>query len=224
MKRLKRLSLLLITIIMIIGVYGCMKNRKMSTEDVASKLREKYNDTFSLVSIGNELWNKEYSEIVFSSEKLKADIVAWVYSDGTIVDNYIAVKYKDDVETFIFPLAKEIYNSCIVVNVPIHYGKNYFNNTLAFSDYVSNKQSSISIAIATDKDSVSAKKDIEEFAFKLKENGVVASIRIFYYDKSTFSTVKETNDATTIFSPLSNKRLSATMNEDYSIGSIDWSE
>lgn len=208
------------------GVCGCVKKEKIDSDGIIRQLNAKYNDSFTLVSSGNELWTEEYSELICFSEVLNADVVVWVYSDGLITDNYLAVKYKSEVEFLVLPIAEDIYGQgfCKVVNIPIHYGKSHFNEKMAFSEYVSNKQSSLSIAIATSKDASSAREDVEELVLQLKENGVVASIRVFYYDAGIFKSVMETNDTTTIFSPTSNKRLSATMNADYSIGSVDWSE
>ena len=226
MNTFKRVLLLLIAGIIMMGVCGCVKKEKIDSDDIIRQLNAKYSDSFTVVSSGNELWTEEYSELICFSEDLNTDVVVWVYSNGTIIDNYPAVKYKSDVEALVLPIAEDIYGQgfCKVVNIPIHYGKSHFSENMDFSEYVSSKQSSLSIAIATSKDASSAREDVEELVLKLKENGVVTSIRVFYYDDDTFKTVMETNDATTIFSPTSNKRLSATMNADYSIGSFDWSE
>lgn len=226
MNLLKILTLLILVGIIIFGVCGCMRNDKMDTDTIIQQLNAKYSDSFTLICSGNELWTEEYSELICFSNELKENIVVWVYSNGSVIDNYPAVKYKSDVEALVLPIAEDIYGQgfCKVVNIPIHYGKSHFSENMNFSEYVSSKQSSLSIAIATSKDAASAREDVEELVLKLKENGVVTSIRVFYYDNDTFKTVMETNDATTIFSPTSNKRLSATMNADYSIGSVDWSE
>lgn len=201
-----------------------MKEDKITIDDVTSYLNKQYNDTFSLVSSGNELWNEEYSEIVYTSKKLNAEIVAWVYSNGKIIDNYVAVKYKPSVEKLVAPIAEDVYGDSLVVNIPIHYGKNHFDKDLTFADYASNKQSSINIAVATYKDADNAQKDVENLILKLKDNNIVASIRVFYYTKDEFESIKVTDESTSIFNPLSTKRVSATMNADYSIGSVDWSE
>jgi len=226
MKIVRSITLLLMVGIIMFGVCGCVKKEKMDSDAIIQQLNVKYSDSFTLVSSGSELWTEEYSELICFSEELKADVVVWVYSDGSITDNYPAVKYKANVEELVLPIAEDIYGYglCKVMNIPVHYGKSHFSDNMVFSEYVSNKQSSLSIAIATSKDASSAREDVEELVLKLKENGVVTSIRVFYYDDATFKTVKATNDATTIFSPTSNKRLSATMNADYSIGSVDWSE
>lgn len=225
MNTIRKLALLMVGIILI-GVCGCVKKEKIDSDDIIQQLNEKYNDSFSLVSAGNELWTEEYSELVCLSDNLDTEIVAWVYSDGSIIDNYPAIRFKADVENLILPIAEEIYGHdlCKVVNIPIHYGKSHFSENMDLAEYVSYKQSSISIAIATAKDPTSAREDIGAFASKLKEKGVVTSVRVFYYDAATFKIVKVTNDATTIFSPMSKKRLSATMNADFSLGSVDWSE
>ncbi len=224
MKKFKQLFLLLISLILILGVCGCMKKNNTTVDDVTSYLSEQYNDTFSLVSFGNELWNEEYSEIIYSSKKLNTEVVAWFYSNGKIIDNYMALKYKTDIEQLVSPIVKDIYGEVLVVNIPIHYGKEHFNKELTFADYAANKQSSISIAIATYKDTEDAQEDINALILKLKENRVIANVRVFYYTKFEFETIKTTNEATTIFSPLSSKRLSATMNTDYSIDFVNWSE
>lgn len=219
-KMIKKFFLCLMCSLLVMGICGCTKKFKISKDDINSQLNAKYNDTFSFVSSGNELWNEEYIEMIYSSKNLKTDIVVWVYPDGTFIDNYMAIKYKEEVENIVSSLAVEIYGSCKVVNIPIHYGKNHFNNNLSFNDYISNQQSDISVVIATDKDSSSAEEDIKKIALKFKDNKIITSIKVFYYDQSTFSALTETGVSTNPFSPLSDKRFYASMNEDYTIYNI----
>ncbi len=223
MRKYKTICLLIGLSLSLMGVWGCMKNNeKNSIEEITSHLNEEYNDNFSFVSSGNELWNKEYTEIIYLSEKLNADIAVWVYPDGTILDNYMAVKYKSEVEEFVSPLAEEVYDSCIVVNIPIHYGKEHLNKDLSFSDYISNSKSDISISLATDRSDEFAEDDARKFVKVLSDNGMIAYIRVFYYDSIDFNKVKETEEASRIFSPLSEKCLTVRMDEDYSIDLLEW--
>lgn len=224
MKIIKQLSLLLISIVLVLGVCGCVKKDKIQTDDIILKLENKYNDTFTLLSSGNELWTEDYSELIFISDKLNDEVVVWVYPNGEILDNYIAIKYKEDVQKLVTPLANKVYKNSKVVNIPIHYGKKHFNAEMSLFEYVASKQSSVSVFIATDKDSNSAETDVANLSLLFKENGIIANIKVFYYNENEFLELEETNDPTTVFSPLSNKRLSATMNADYSINSLDWSE
>ena len=177
-----------------------------------------------MLSSGNELWTEDYSELIFISDKLNDEVVVWVYPNGEILDNYIAIKYKEDVQKLVTPLANKVYKNSKVVNIPIHYGKKHFNAEMSLFEYVASKQSSVSVFIATDKDSNSAETDVANLSLLFKENGIIANIKVFYYNENEFLELEETNDPTTVFSPLSNKRLSATMNADYSINSLDWSE
>lgn len=215
------LVFLSLILILLFFISSCIKNNKITTDDVALWMSEKYNDTFTLVSSNNQLWTKDYSEIIYTSEKLKSDIVVWVYSNKNFVDNYMAVKYKDEVENLVQPLAEKIYGECKVVNIPIHYGEDHFNNDLNFNNYISNEQSNISIKIATDKNFNSAKEDIEKLANEFKNNKIIASICIFYYDTNSFKEIEKTNDSSKPFAPLSNKRLSTSMNSNYSLNEIN---
>ncbi len=225
MKNFKQFILLVVCLIMVMGVCGCMNmSKKYTVEEIAKILGEKYDDTFTFVSSGSELWTADYSEMVYVAEKLDTRVIVWVYEDGKMRDNYMALKYKTDVEELIFPIAEEIYGECQVVNIPLHYGREHFTSDMSLEQYVSNASSSIYIVIATNKKTESAREDATVLFEKFKENSINARIRISYYDVSDIKEIAKTGETSTPFAPDSVKNLRAEMNIDYSIAYMNWSE
>jgi hypothetical protein len=105
------------------------------------------------------------------------------------------------------------------VNIPIHYGREHFNNDMDLVTYMADKKSTLSIAVATSKSSKSSEEDIRTFFNALKEANIITNIRIFYYDTVNVSEIHETDPAN-IFEPAPDKMLRVTVNEDYSIESL----
>lgn len=201
-----------------------MGKNSLSIDEIIEYYNTKYDDEFTYVSSDNELWNADYSEIILKSSKLDNRVVIWVYPDGTMLDNYMPIKYREDVEALVQPMIEEIYGKCLVVNVPLRYGRKHFSKDMDLVQYVSDKRSSVSISIATNKSSLDGEQDIEKLISIFKNNNIIANIDVFYYQISDISEVSRTNKDTTIFEPEADKLLSVTVNTDYTIGVINWSE
>lgn len=201
-----------------------MRKNSLSIDEIIEYYNKKYDDVFTYVSSDNELWNADYSEVILKSSKLDNRVVIWVYPDGTMLDNYMPIKYQKDVENLVDPMIEEIYGKCLVVNVPLRYGRKHFSKDMDLVQYVSDKRSSVSIAIATNKSTLEGEEDIEKLLAILKENKIVANVDVFYYQTLDISDVRRTDKDTTIFEPEADKLLSVTVNADYTIGVINWSE
>ena len=87
--------------------------------------------------------------------------------------------------------------------------------------YVSNKNSGLSIAIATNKDSAYAEEDAQAFVQALKENRIAANFRIFYYDMANLSEINET-EPNQIFDTEPKEMLKVLVNADFTIDSMNW--
>lgn len=106
MIRLSALSLLLMSVIMVMGVSGCMSNNKnYSAEEMKTLaleyLEQTYSDTFTARGYTASNWAYPYSCITFSSEKYSGSVVevrAYRDEQGVITwkDNYFHLYMMDE--------------------------------------------------------------------------------------------------------------------------------
>ncbi len=118
---IEKIAIGIISIILMIGVCGCMSNNN-ENKDVVEQggsvkdmmmehMREKYNEEFEFVNIDTEVWTAPYTEMIVKSEKFPNHrIVVQRYSEtGAIVDNYMDFHMKERIEKELTEIVKEIY-------------------------------------------------------------------------------------------------------------------
>ena len=118
----EKIAIGIISIILAIGVCGCMSNNNDSKKDVVQQegsvkdmmmehMREKYNEEFEFVNINTEVWTAPYTEMIVKSEKFPNHrIVVQRYKEtGAIVDNYMDFHMKERIEKELIEIVKEIY-------------------------------------------------------------------------------------------------------------------
>ncbi len=199
------------------------KTEVLTSEQIVRYMNKKYDDDFSLVAANIELWNNDYNDLVFVSKKLNKQVAVRV-SNGEVFDNYMPLVYKKDVEELAIPLVDTVYKKSKVVNIPLHYGKPHFSPDMKFEDYVGDMRSRISFFVATDKNDKTAESDARKLAELFKDNGINATIEIFYYKTDDFEAVEVTDNVTEIFFPLSYDRVTVTVDENNSVMSISRSK
>ncbi len=219
------------SLLIVLGLCGCLeinKSNSLSTDEIIEMYNDKYDDDFSYVAGGGAVWTAEYYDVTLHSEKLDADVVAYFYEDGRVIDNYMAIYYKEDVEALIQPIAEEVYGNCLVVNTPLHYGREHFIESMTLESYMSTKKSTINISIATDQTPETGDKDIVVFVEALKEANIVTDISIYYYEPEVYSQVREqTQDGENLmapFTPTATKQLSVIVDGNYTVTYSEWSE
>ena len=119
---IEKIAIGIISIILAIGVCGCMSNNNDSKKDVVQQegsvkdmmmehMREKYNEEFEFVNINTEVWTAPYTEMIVKSEKFPNHrIVVQRYKEtGAIVDNYMDFHMKERIEKELIEIVKEIY-------------------------------------------------------------------------------------------------------------------
>ena len=109
----KIIKTLVITIIITIGVNGCMLNKNKPTvkEQVEQYMKEKYNEEFTVKGGGTEGWNSTYEEIYVSSEKFPDELIMIRRGKktGSMSDNYIEFLMKDEIEKVMSEIVSEVY-------------------------------------------------------------------------------------------------------------------
>lgn len=202
-----------------------MNSNKISVDALIKHCEEKYDDKFSLVSMENELWTADYSDIILSSEALNgAEINVRAYSEERILDNYVAVKYKSSVEEKVESIAKEIYGDVKVVNIPISYGVDFLNKPLTFDEYVGSYESKVFVAIATN-DSVAQKdKNIESLRVAFENEKICANVAISYYSIKSIEDIQLSVGTGKVFKQIPVIKGFMNLNPDFSVSSLSWSE
>ena len=225
MKATKRIALFLAILIIVFSLTSCGTSRKMSVEDVVAYCDEKYNDKFSVVANGTELWSDSYSELILSSEALDgANINVRVYSKEEIIDNYIAVKYKSTVEDKLSPVVKSIYGESLVVNVPIRFGVDSFYADMSFEEYAKSAESSVHIAIATNAPTDEKDKMIEELRTQLQSEEICASVTVSYFDVESIDEIELSQGTGKVFKQTPLLKGFMNLNADFSVESLYWND
>jgi hypothetical protein len=200
-------------------------NDKLSVDTVIKYCEEKYSDKFTFVSMGNELWTSDYSDVVLSSEALNdANVNVRVYSADRILDNYIAVKYKISVEEKVTQLAQNIYGDVLVVNVPIAYGVDSFSDSMTFEDYIRADESEVFVAIATNDSRALKDEKIEKLRTAFEEEEICAAVKLFYFDTETIEELRLSEETGKVFEQTPVMHGLMTMNSDFSVQSLSWTQ
>lgn len=200
------------------------KGNKLQVERVVEYCEDRYNDNFSVVSTGGDVWSDNFSELILSSENLKGAYVnVRVYSNDDILDNYVAVKYKKDVENAVLPVAQSIYGNALVVNIPVGFGLNHFNEDISFLEYASDDKSCVYIAIATNDSPIYKTEKIEELRKELKRINVCADITVSYYDVD-INEIQMVDNNSKVYKHQPIVKGFMYINDEYSVTSLNWSD
>lgn len=144
MKKTKQLSLLLVTLIMIMGVCGCMSNNKQNSAETMREialeyLNGTYEDTFTAEGYSSSSWAYEYSSITFTSAKYPDSIIevrAYKNDDNsyTFKDNYFKCYMLSDGEAYYKGLLET--NDCSVkVRFPSTIWSDELAGATSFNDW-----------------------------------------------------------------------------------------
>jgi hypothetical protein len=112
---LRKVVLIMISIIITIGVCGCMNKNtenKTSVKDYMMKyMEEKYNEKFEFVNINTESWTSAFTEMILSSEKYPGGrILVHKYKELDLIeDNYVDFLMKTKIEEAVGKIVEEIY-------------------------------------------------------------------------------------------------------------------
>ncbi len=154
MKKYKQLFLLLISLILIMGVCGCMSNNNSNkAETIKDKaleyLNANYDDTFTALGYSDGDWAYDYSTVSFTSKKYSKSVEVRVYEENGIYsckDDYFKLTMNDDAEKYFKDIAmKHGYTS---IGVKVRFVSLGTSDTYAykpFSEYVTNGKCNIEV-------------------------------------------------------------------------------
>lgn len=96
---MKKTVLFIVLLMMTIGVCGCMRNKKVSTNDVDTYLKDKYGNDFTYLSKGNDPWAATTTTYKYSdSEK---NVFQVQVTGEYIADNYNSVLFDSEIQDYI---------------------------------------------------------------------------------------------------------------------------
>lgn len=156
MKKMKQLFLLLISLILMMGVCGCMSNNDSNkaekTKDIALEyLNENYDDTFTALGYSDGDWAYDYSVVNFTSEKYSKSFEVRVYEiDGnySFKDDYFKLYMENDAVSYFkntvnkYGKENEIKVRFISPELP-----DSLNAKATFSDYLASSKCNLEVYI-----------------------------------------------------------------------------
>lgn len=111
MKNSKKIIILFFALFISIGGIGCMSIKKGSARNrTLDYLNSKYDDVFTFSDNVGGTFDSDKREFLFTSEKFpNKSIWAAYYDDGTFVDNYVNIKYEEQVESLYSSILAKIF-------------------------------------------------------------------------------------------------------------------
>ncbi|NLD47424.1 MAG: hypothetical protein GX660_09525 [Clostridiaceae bacterium] len=208
---LKKYILTIMSVIIMMGVSGCMANdNKVSVKDEVEKyMKDKYNEEFTYIGGGTEGWNAPEVEVYVSSSKFpEAKImIRRGKESGDMIDNYMSFLMKSRIEEVMDAIAKDVY--------PV--SKVYYSTDVSplagaspqmeLDEYIkySAKNLALSLTICVSDDEYKTNKDqkLEQLRSKFKEKEYKPQFRIIYVTEGKVDADPQTiRDATILKSAL----------------------
>ena len=192
MRRSKFILIVMIIIVMI-GGCGCMDNKgEREIEEITEFLNAKYDDNFYFSDVLAGDFSDEYPEYYFTSD-LYPDRGIWVTKGdtGDIYDNYLAIKYDDQVQELKEKCMKEAFpNQRMFIREGDNISRTEIeggNKNTTFEDYVSRKEAILFLCAYVDvSDYDFDKKEVEEqLESTFSRNGIcLECFEIYFYDNA----------------------------------------
>ncbi len=206
---IEKIAIGIISIILAIGVCGCMSNSKDSKKDVVKQessvkdmmmehMREKYNEEFEFVNIDTEVWTAPYTEMIVKSEKFPNHrIVVQRYKEtGAIVDNYMDFHMKERIEEELTEIVKKIYPKSKVFYRPG--GRPVPNSVtpdISIAEYSKIRLPGLPVTICIEDPDYETNKEekIEELRKVLEEKKYICNLDVFYIKEGKIDLINDDN-------------------------------
>lgn len=144
---MKKISILIISFILMMGVSGCMNNgdiKKTSSNELVEYMNEKYDDKFSFKAPFGGGAGANTKQIIVSSKKYpEYDIwVEYSYEEAVYNDNYIDYKFKEEYEKTLSREMTEVLSCKSDVRREIATSGSYavFAKDVSFDEYMNTSE------------------------------------------------------------------------------------
>lgn len=168
---MKKISILILTVILMIGVSGCMNINKQENEfkginksktvheKMVAYMNERYDDTFTFNAPFGGSVGIDSTQITVKSEKYPNEKiwVEYVVENGEeyYYDNYIDYKYENETREYLLEIMREIFDgSNVVVKYDVDSGgtKNEYDESTTFNQYIKGESTPIVFSAYIDAD------------------------------------------------------------------------
>ena len=239
---LKKALLFIITIIILIGVSGCMNNTEKepmekdntSVKDLMMRhMEEKYNEKFEFVNIDTEVWTANYTEMILSSEKYPGGriIVHRNKENGLIIDNYVDFLMKTKIEEAVGKIVAEIYPKSKVFYLaggkPL---SNSVTSDMSIEEYSKVAIIGLALNICVEDSDYETNKDekLEQLRKTLEDKKYRSRLDIFYLKEGKFDQINDSNWYERLTGPSKKEwichRGMFSMDESFKFGYREWRE
>lgn len=184
----KRIIAAFLLLVMAVGGAGCMTLQKNNFQDQAiSYMEEKYGEKFTFVSSwGSSYANIDCKSILVQCDSVSGEILVERFND-VFSDNYLALKYADQVTATVDNLSKSVFSSSWVNYEVLRQtlSENLPANA-SFSEYCADPRAAIIVSVAVPSSTFDTVK-VEDFANDMAENGLHGSIHFAVMDDAHFT-------------------------------------
>lgn len=149
----KRAYIIFFTLILMLGVTGCMGTNNINSnqnENVREKMidymENKYNDTFVYVNSFDGGLDKNQKDIILTSEKVSGEIyVGYKCENGieTYSDNYTQLRFQKETKSTIESILAQVIDEEILVTYRIRRSNNNFSDTTTYDEFLNNDASAV---------------------------------------------------------------------------------
>jgi hypothetical protein len=190
---LKKVLGIIFSIIILIGVGGCMAKQSNNTEknnssvkdEMMKHMKDKYNEQFKFVNIGTEVWSAPYTEMKVGSDKFPGSVIVIRRNDktGVTVDNYVDFLMKSKIEEAMNEISSKIYPKSKVLyepgGAPL---PDKITPEISVEEYSKFKDIglSLTLCISDPNYKTSREQKIEQLRMALKNKGYRCNLIVFY--------------------------------------------
>ena len=196
---MKQLFCLFISIIVAIGVSGCMvKTDKTESEKITMMeyLEQKYDEKFEFVNINTQVWSADYTEMIVKSEKHPnvSIIVQKNNTSGEMLDNYISIILNQDIEREISSIVTSIYGENKTFNTP---KRKVLPSTIekdaSVTDLLTTVPYASDLKVFVTKEPLSKDDDLNKFISVIKNKRYPLTFSICYVSEEEFQEISQNN-------------------------------
>lgn len=206
MKKIK--TILSIILLISISLWGCgcsMTNyfdNSKGINEITEYLNNKYEDEFTYVGKFGGTFDNDKNEYEFSSSKYP-EYSIWVAQDrkdGTIVDNYLSLKFHEQVKNDLQSIINAISpNNLFFIEFDEQFAHTSIGNEsedVSYEEYVSNPNAELSFVAFMDTDVLNDNKQVfeENLSVILKEKNIhFLNFTIYFIDDMSEELIKDSN-------------------------------
>lgn len=222
---------LMMSTILMIGVCGCMKKSNLSVDACLNYMKSKYGEEFTYIEPYDESQpTSKTLKIFVESERFPGAKILVIEEnvENNIVwhDNYVAVKYEEDVAELFNAIATDVYGECRILYFvdDFFYLSDSFDNETSFTEYTSKQSSNISVSVLLppDHDYAQKEQELQLVYQKLCENSMVCTVNVFYVNNQDKYNALESSEDMMLESGWYDAKGQLIIDDDYSIESEIW--